>query len=133
MVGLLEAGYVVLRYALLVLGVLRLGACVVGARITVRVEGRAWRARGVARRDAPRLRGANGLIGLALCSGGEVDIVGQGQASRGYEQGSGKHHRHDEMFHDVLHKQMGFRVVARNSAAAAPAGILPRGAVCDFR
>ena len=37
--GLLEAGHVVLRYAFLILGVLRLFACVMCSRVPVGVEG----------------------------------------------------------------------------------------------
>src|SRR5215475_4729430 len=102
--GLLEAGHVVLRHALRILGVLRLGARVAGVRIAVRVEGRTGCSAGVARRDTPRLSGANGLIGLTLHPCYRVDIGGPSQAGGGYDQGNAKHHRHDEMFHGVLPK-----------------------------
>jgi hypothetical protein len=104
LMGLLEAGHVVLRHALRILGVLRLGARVAGVRITVRVEGRTGGSAGVARRDAPRLSGANGLIGLTLHLSYRVDIGGQTQTGRGYDQGNAKHHRYDKMFHGVLPK-----------------------------
>jgi len=61
LVGLLESGHVVLCHALRILGVLRLGARVDGARFAVRVEGRPGGSTGVARRDAPRRSGANGF------------------------------------------------------------------------
>jgi hypothetical protein len=104
LMGLLEAGHVVLRHALRILGVLRLGAGVPGVRITVRVEGRTGGSAGVARRDAPRLSGANGLIGLTLHLSYRVDIGGQSQTGGGYDQGNAKHHRYDKMFHGVLPK-----------------------------
>jgi hypothetical protein len=105
LMGLLEAGNVVLRDALRILGVLRLGAGVAGVRNAVRVEGRTRGSAGVARRDAPCLSGTNGLIGLTLRPCYRMDIGGQSQAGGGYDQGSAKHHRHDKMFHGVLPKQ----------------------------
>jgi hypothetical protein len=103
--GLLEAGNVVLRDALRILGVLRLGAGVAGVRNAVRVEGRTRGSAGVARRDAPCLSSTNGLIGLTLRPRYRMDIGGQSQAGGGYDQGSAKHRRHDKMFHGVLPKQ----------------------------
>ena len=102
--GLLKAGHVVLGHALRVLRVLQLGAGVAGVRNAVRVEGRTGGSAGVARRDAPRLSGANGLIGLALHLSYRVDIGGQSQTGGGYDQGNAKHHRYEKMFHGVLPK-----------------------------
>ena len=64
LMGLLEAGHVVLRHALRILGVLRRVARVVCSSVPTWVEGRTGGGAGVARRDAPRLSSANGLIGL---------------------------------------------------------------------
>src|SRR5207249_8717077 len=96
LMGLLEAGHVVLRHALRIPGVLRLGARVTGVRIAVRVEGRTGGSAGVAWRDAPRLSGANGLIGLTLHPCYRVDIGGQSQAGGRDGEGYATHHRHDK-------------------------------------
>jgi len=106
-VGLLEPGHVILRYALRILRVLRLGACVMHSRVAIRVEGGPRSGGGVARCGVPCLRRADGLAGLAFRAGYGVDVGGQGHAGGGHEQAG--HYRREEMFHRVLLKALGFR------------------------
>lgn len=102
--GLLKTGYVVLRYAFRIVGVLRLRAGVACSRIPAWIEGRTWSSAGMARRDIAGLGRPNRLAGLAQRSRCGVDIGGQSQA-RCHEQIRAQHYRCNGLFHE-FHSQV---------------------------
>ena len=76
-VRLLEPGNVVLRYAMLIVRILRLGACVFSVSNSIRVEGRPWG------RRASCLITADRLVWLARRTCDRVDVTSPSRASGG--------------------------------------------------